>query len=43
MALAFAVSFVLNIEEGAQFALSHGDERNESVHEVKRDLAACPI
>lgn len=37
-----AVSFVLNVEEGAQFALSHGDDRNESVHEVKRELAGAP-
>ena len=37
-----AVSFVLNVEEGAQFALAYGDERNESVHEVKRDLAGVP-
>jgi peptidoglycan/xylan/chitin deacetylase (PgdA/CDA1 family) len=37
-----AVSFVLNVEEGAQFALSHGDERNEPVHEVKRELTGVP-
>ena len=29
-----AVSFVVNFEEGAEFALSEGDPRNESVYEV---------
>lgn len=33
-----AVSFVLNIEEGAELALSSGDERNESVYEVQQEL-----
>lgn len=37
-----AVSFVLNVEEGAQPWLGYGDERNEPVHEVKRDLAGVP-
>jgi hypothetical protein len=29
-----AVSFVLNIEEGAELSLADGDERNEPVHEI---------
>lgn len=29
-----AVSFVLNFEEGAEFSVADGDERNESVYEV---------
>lgn len=29
-----AVSFVLNFEEGAEFSVSEGDSRNESVYEV---------
>ena len=37
-----AVSFVLNIEEGAQFALSAGDPRNESRHEVNHEIVGAP-
>lgn len=33
-----AVSFVLNVEEGAEFALSAGDERNEARHEVNHEV-----
>jgi len=33
-----AVSLVLNIEEGAELALSSGDARNESVYEVHQEL-----
>ena len=29
-----AVSLVLNVEEGAELAISAGDERNETVHEA---------
>ena len=29
-----AVSFVLNFEEGAEFSVADGDERNEAVYEV---------
>ena len=29
-----AVSFVLNVEEGAELTLSAGDEKNEAVHEA---------
>lgn len=36
-----AVSLVLNIEEGAELALSSGDERNESVYEVHQELAGA--
>jgi peptidoglycan/xylan/chitin deacetylase (PgdA/CDA1 family) len=37
-----AVSFVLNIEEGAEFALSAGDERNEACHEVTHEVRGAP-
>ncbi|WP_295548553.1 polysaccharide deacetylase family protein [uncultured Pseudacidovorax sp.] len=37
-----AVSFVLNIEEGAEFALSAGDERNEGCHEVTNEIHGVP-
>ena len=36
-----AVSFVLNIEEGAELSLSSGDERNESVYEVQQELVGA--
>lgn len=36
-----AVSFVLNIEEGAELALSSGDERNGPVYEVYQELASA--
>ena len=29
-----AVSFVLNFEEGAEFSIADGDDRNEAVYEV---------
>lgn len=29
-----AVSFVVNIEEGAEFSISEGDDRNEAIYEV---------
>ncbi len=29
-----AVSIVVNVEEGAELSLGHGDEANESVHEI---------
>jgi len=34
-----ALSLVLNIEEGAELALSSGDARNEAVYEVHQELA----
>ncbi len=37
-----AVSVVLNVEEGAELALSAGDERNESVHEVTHEVKGAP-
>lgn len=33
-----ALSFVLNIEEGAEFSLSAGDDHNEAVHEVVNEI-----
>lgn len=33
-----ALSFVLNIEEGAEFSLGAGDDRNEGVHEVVNEI-----
>lgn len=33
-----AVSFVLNVEEGAELALSAGDERNEARHEILNEV-----
>ena len=37
-----AVSFVLNIEEGAELSLTAGDERNESRHEVNHEVVGAP-
>jgi allantoinase len=37
-----AVSFVLNIEEGAELAVSAGDERNETVHEAVQQIIGAP-
>ncbi len=37
-----AVSFVLNVEEGAELALSSGDERNEARHEVNHEVVGAP-
>ncbi len=37
-----AVSFVLNFEEGAEFAVAEGDERNEAVYEVIDRLEGIP-
>ena len=36
-----AVSLVLNIEEGAELALSSGDARNEAVYEVYQELTGA--
>ncbi|NVO17755.1 MAG: polysaccharide deacetylase family protein [Rhodoplanes sp.] len=33
-----AVSFVVNFEEGAEFTLSEGDDRNEGIYEVEHRL-----
>ncbi len=37
-----AVSFVLNVEEGAELSLSSGDDRNESRHEVNHEVVGAP-
>lgn len=37
-----AVSFVLNVEEGAEFALSAGDPRNEGRHEITHEVVGAP-
>jgi peptidoglycan/xylan/chitin deacetylase (PgdA/CDA1 family) len=37
-----AVSFVLNIEEGAEFSISSGDDHNEGVHEVINRIDGVP-
>lgn len=35
-----ALSFVVNVEEGAELALSCGDERNEAVYEAREEVEA---
>jgi peptidoglycan/xylan/chitin deacetylase (PgdA/CDA1 family) len=37
-----AVSLVLNVEEGAELALSAGDEKNEYVHEAVQPVEGAP-
>lgn len=37
-----ALSFVLNVEEGAELSLGDGDERNESRHEVNHEVLGAP-
>jgi peptidoglycan/xylan/chitin deacetylase (PgdA/CDA1 family) len=37
-----ALSFVLNVEEGAELSLSAGDTRNEAVHEVTLEITGSP-
>src|SRR5258706_7087937 len=37
-----AVSFVLNVEEGAELSLTSGDERNEGRHEVNHEVLGAP-
>lgn len=37
-----AVSFVLNIEEGAELAIADGDSHNEAVHEITHRLEGLP-
>ena len=37
-----AVSFVVNFEEGAEHAISDGDDRNEAIYEVNHSLAGLP-
>ena len=37
-----AVSFVLNLEEGAELAISAGDSRNEAVYEIVLETQNVP-
>ncbi|MEQ8657594.1 MAG: polysaccharide deacetylase family protein [Hyphomicrobiales bacterium] len=37
-----AVSFVVNVEEGAQLSRSVGDERNECVYEAREEVVGAP-
>jgi allantoinase len=37
-----AVSFVVNVEEGAELSLGSGDDRNESVYEVADEVTGVP-
>jgi allantoinase len=37
-----AVSFVVNVEEGAELSISAGDDRNESVYEVADEVVGVP-
>lgn len=37
-----AISFVLNVEEGAEFSIADGDPVNEAVHEVTNRLDGVP-
>ena len=37
-----AVSFVVNVEEGAELSLVDGDERNEAVYEVTDEVQGAP-
>jgi len=37
-----AVSFVVNFEEGSEYAISDGDDRNEAIYEVEHRLVGAP-
>jgi peptidoglycan/xylan/chitin deacetylase (PgdA/CDA1 family) len=37
-----AVSIVVNVEEGAELSLVDGDERNESVYEIREEVVGSP-
>jgi peptidoglycan/xylan/chitin deacetylase (PgdA/CDA1 family) len=37
-----AVSFVVNFEEGSEYSISDGDERNEAIYEVENRLIGLP-
>ena len=37
-----AISFVLNIEEGAEFSVTSGDPYNEDTHEVRNRIEGAP-
>lgn len=37
-----AVSFVVNVEEGAEFSIADGDPRNESLYEIREEVVGHP-
>ncbi len=37
-----AVSFVVNVEEGAELSIGDGDARNESVYEIREEVTGVP-
>lgn len=37
-----AVSFVVNVEEGAELSIAEGDERNEFVYEARAEVVGAP-
>jgi peptidoglycan/xylan/chitin deacetylase (PgdA/CDA1 family) len=37
-----ALSFVVNVEEGAELALTSGDERNEAIYEAREEVVGHP-
>ena len=37
-----AVSFVVNVEEGAELSIGDGDERNESTYEIREEVEGAP-
>ncbi|MFT7060315.1 MAG: peptidoglycan/xylan/chitin deacetylase (PgdA/CDA1 family) [Pseudorhodobacter sp.] len=37
-----AVSFVVNVEEGAELSIADGDERNESIYEIREEVIGHP-
>ena len=37
-----AVSFVVNVEEGAELSISLGDERNEAVYDIVEEVLDAP-
>lgn len=37
-----AVSFVVNVEEGAELSIADGDERNESTYEIREEVVGHP-
>ena len=37
-----AVSFVINVEEGAELSVADGDEGNESTYEIREEVTGAP-
>jgi len=37
-----AVSFVVNVEEGAEYSIGDGDPRNESTYEIREEVVGVP-